>query len=144
MKKLFLLLILSFFSFQSLAAGCPDGSELVKSVSDDGTYFVFSCGGQSSSSSNANSKTKALAGIVIENDPNIDFFQPPLKPYPTDKLYWFGRHWQMADFNKDGYSDVLYIGTMNPNNVDSIGETTGGACGGGAVSYTHLTLPTKA
>ena len=132
MKKLFLLLILSFFSFQSLAAGCPDGSELVKSVSDDGTYYVFSCGGQSSSSSNANSKTKALAGIEIENDPNIDFFQPPLKPYPTDKLYWFGRHWQMADFNKDGYSDVLYIGTMNPNNVDSIGETTGGACGGGA------------
>ena len=40
--------------------------------------------------------------------------------------------WQMADFNKDGYSDVLYIGTMNPNNVDSIGEDTGGACGGGA------------
>ena len=132
MKKLFLLLILSFFSFQSLAAGSPDGSEPFKSVSDDGTYYVFSCVGQSSSSSNANSKTKALAGIEIENDPNIDFFQPPLKPYPTDKLYWFGRHWQMADFNKDGYNDVLYIGTMNPNNVDSIGETTGGACGGGA------------
>ena len=132
MKKLLLLLILSFFSVQGFAAGCPDGSEPVKSVSDDGTYYVFSCGGQSSSSSNANSKTKALAGIEIENDPNIDFFQPPLKPYPTDKLYWFGRHWQMADFNKDGYSDVLYIGTMNPNNVDSIGETTGGACGGGA------------
>jgi len=26
MKKLFLLLILSFFSAQGLAAGCPDGS----------------------------------------------------------------------------------------------------------------------
>ena len=129
MKKLFLLLILSFFSFQSLAAGCPDGSELVKSVSDDGTYYVFSCGGQSSSSSNANSKTKALAGIEIENDPNIDFFQPPLKPYPTDKLYWFGRYWQIVDFNKDGYSDVIYIGTMNPNNVEVTGEDTSGLCG---------------
>ena len=129
MKKLFLLLILYFFSFQSLAAGCPDGSEPVKSVSDDGTYYVFSCGGQSSSSSNTNSKTKALAGTEIENDPNIDFFQPPLKPYPTDKLYWFGRYWQIVDFNKDGYSDVIYIGTMNPNNVEVTGEDTSGLCG---------------
>ena len=44
MKKLLLLLILSFFSAQSLAGSCPDGSEPVKSVSADGTYFVFSCG----------------------------------------------------------------------------------------------------
>ena len=52
MKKLLLLLILSFFSAQVLAAGCPDGSEPVKSVSADGTYFVYNCGGQSSSSTN--------------------------------------------------------------------------------------------
>ena len=127
MKKLLLLLILSFFSAQSFSGSCPDGSEPVKSVSSDGTYFVFSCGGQSSSNPNI----KPLAGIDIENDPNIDFFQPPLKPSPTDKLYWFGRKWQMADFNNDGYSDVLFIGTMNPNNVDVIGETAGGLCGGG-------------
>jgi len=44
MKKLLLLLILSFFSAQGLAAGCPDGSEPVKSVSDDGSYFVYNCG----------------------------------------------------------------------------------------------------
>jgi hypothetical protein len=44
MKKLFLLLILSFFSTQGLAAGCPDGSEPVQSVSADGTYFVYNCG----------------------------------------------------------------------------------------------------
>jgi len=55
MKKLFLLLILSFFSAQGLAASCPDGSEPVKSVSADGTYFVYNCGGQSSSSTNTGS-----------------------------------------------------------------------------------------
>ena len=133
MKKLFLLLILSFLSAQSFAGSCPDGSEPIRSISAYGTYYVFNCGAnEQSSSSAANSKIKPLAGIDIENDPNIDFFQPPLKPSPIDKLYWFGRMWQMADFNKDGYSDVLYIGTMIPNNVDSIGETTGGACGGGA------------
>ena len=37
----------------------------------------------------------------------------------------------MADFNNDGYSDVLYIGTMNPDNVNWTGEDTGGICGGG-------------
>ena len=138
MKKLFLLLILSFLSAQSFAGSCPDGSEPVKSVSADGTYFVYNCGGgneQSSSStansSNANSNTKALAGVDIENDPNIDFFKPPQAPYPTGTLYFFGNKWQMADFNKDGYSDVLYIGAMIPNNIDSVGVDTSGACGGG-------------
>jgi len=132
MKKLLLLLTLSFFSVQSFAASCPDGSEPVKSVSADGTYFIFNCGGgntENSSSSSSSSNTKALAGINIENDPNLDFFKPPQKPYPIGKLYWFGRYWQMADFNNDGYSDVLYIGTMNPNNVEVTGEDTSGLCG---------------
>ena len=132
MRKFLILLILSFFSAQGLAAGCPDGSDPVKSISADGTYFVYNCGGgstENSSSSSSSSNTKALAGIDIENDPNIDFFKPPLKPYPTDKLYWFGRYWQIVDFNKDGYSDVIYIGTMNPNNVEVTGEDTSGLCG---------------
>ena len=58
MKKLLLLLILSFFSIQGFAAGCPDGSDPVKSISADGTYFVYNCGGgneQSSSSTNTGS-----------------------------------------------------------------------------------------
>ena len=42
-KQYIFLLILSFFSIQGFAAGCPDGSEPVKSVSDDGSYFVFNC-----------------------------------------------------------------------------------------------------
>ena len=47
MKKLFLLLALTFLSAQSFAGSCPDGSDPVKSVSDDGTYFVYNCGGSS-------------------------------------------------------------------------------------------------
>ena len=121
MKKLFLLLILSFFSAQSLAGSCPDGTEPVKSISDDGTYFVFNCGGSNTSNSSASSKkvAKALAGIDIENDPNIDFFKPPLEPYPTDLMYFYGRIWQIADYNNDGFSDVLYVGAMKPSNFIS-------------------------
>ena len=54
MKKLLLLLILSFFSAQSFAGSCPDGSEPVKSISADGTYFVYNCGGGNSSNTNTN------------------------------------------------------------------------------------------
>ena len=140
MKKLLLLLIQSFFSVQSFAAGCPDGSEPVKSISDDGTYFVYNCGGgneQSSSSiansSTANPITKAVAGIDIENDPNIDFFTPPLRPTILAKIFMYaGLGWQMADFNNDGYSDVLYRGAMNPDNYNPTGDDTSGACGGEA------------
>ena len=43
MKKLFLLLILSFFSAQGIAGSCPDGSEPTRSVSADGSYFEYKC-----------------------------------------------------------------------------------------------------
>ena len=125
MRKLLipLLLILSFFSAQSFAGSCPDGSEPIKSVSEDGTYFVFNCGGgneQSSSSnansSNVNSNTKTLAGIYIENDPNINFFAPPSDPPPTRVLYSAIGKYFKADFNNDGLTDVIYTGVMHAKN----------------------------
>ena len=89
MKKLLLLLILSFFSAQSFAGSCPDGSEPVKSVSDDGTYFVYNCGGgnEQSSSSNKTSKVdSAKSGISIENDPNIRLFQTTTEAISNRKI----------------------------------------------------------
>ena len=70
MKKLFLLLILSFFSVQSLAGSCPDGSEPIKSISEDGTYFVFNCGvsnEQSSSNSNDSSSSSSVKAVKFES-----------------------------------------------------------------------------
>jgi hypothetical protein len=131
MKKLFLLLILSFFSAQSFSGECPDGSEPVKSVSDDGTYFVYKCGGQASSSSVVNSKTKAVAGIDIENDPDINFFARPVYPQPTRELYWWISASRKADFNNDGLTDIIYIGVMHTSNQASSGTDTGDICGVG-------------
>ena len=71
MKKLFLLLILSFFSAQSFAGSCPDGSEPVKSISDDGTYFVFNCGGSASTSSNTfelQNPDRYCPSVILPND----------------------------------------------------------------------------
>jgi hypothetical protein len=59
MQKLILLLILAFFSSQGIAASCPDGSDPVKSVSEDGTYFVFNCGvGNSSNTNDVDNKSE--------------------------------------------------------------------------------------
>ena len=68
MKKLLLLLILSFLSAQSFAGSCPDGSEPIKSISEDGTYFVFNCG----SGSNNNSSST----IPSSNSMPISVFNP--------------------------------------------------------------------
>ena len=57
MKKLLILLTLYFFSAQSFAGSCPDGSDPVKSISADGTYFVYKCGGSATSSSETSKKT---------------------------------------------------------------------------------------
>ena len=61
MKKLLLLLALTFLSAQSFAASCPDGSEPVKSVSEDGTYFVYNC-------SNTSDKKTIETENLTQND----------------------------------------------------------------------------
>ena len=43
MKKLILIVILSLLSAQSLAGSCPQGSEIIRTVSPDGSYFLSSC-----------------------------------------------------------------------------------------------------
>jgi len=69
MKKLILLLILSFLSAQSYAGSCPDGSEPVKSISADGSYFVFNCGGgnEQASSSTATDLGSTIKAIKYES-----------------------------------------------------------------------------
>jgi len=57
MKNLLLILALSLFSVQSFAGSCPDGIDPVKSISADGTYFVFNCGGGNKKASSSNTST---------------------------------------------------------------------------------------
>ena len=64
-------MILSFFSVQGLAGGCPDGSEPVRSVSADGSYFVYNCGGSAATSSNTfemQNPDQYCPSIILPND----------------------------------------------------------------------------
>ena len=78
MKKLLLLLILSFFSAQGYAASCPDGSEPEKTDSADGTYFLYECGIDSNDDD---------AKIMIYD---ADFSQPALDNDNYGWISWFG------------------------------------------------------
>jgi len=94
-KKLILLLILSFFSIQSFAGSCTDGSDPVKSISADGTYFVYKCAGTkesnktSASSSNESSKGIDRFGGISEIPEPANPNDETLKYYLYRYLYSF-------------------------------------------------------
>ena len=75
MKKLLLLILLSFFSTQGFTASCPDGSEPVKSISADGTYFVYNCG----SDSNDSNESSHSSSSEIKSFENLDLTSIPKK-----------------------------------------------------------------
>jgi len=80
MKKLLLLLILSFFSAQGFAGSCHDGSDPVRSVSADGTYFVYNCGGNSNNTSTStNSSSSASKSSSNDNSPRINTYGDSFK-----------------------------------------------------------------
>ena len=103
MKKLLLLLILFFFSIQSYANSCPDGSDPVRSISEDGTYFVFSC----QSNTDMNKNTQASGGVLAQNksifvsDKDFsDFLNLPVEDRISSCGYsGFSSNWQVI--NKD-------------------------------------------
>ena len=110
MKKLFLLLILSFFSAQGLAASCPDGSEPVKSVSDDGTYFVYNCGG---GNSNPNAGTVKVAMKPNTGDWLNESIYPKTLKEKMLPRYYKNLGFAMGDFNNDGVDDLFHLGSSN-------------------------------
>ena len=80
MKKLLLLLFLSFFSIQSYAGSCPDGSDPVRSISDDGTYFVFNCESDTKINENARESgagSAASKSIFVSDKDFNDFLNLP-------------------------------------------------------------------
>jgi hypothetical protein len=117
MKKIYLLLILSLLSIKGFAGECPDGSDPVQSISDDGTYFVYKCGSsnssnnktkvdQTSTDSDTSSQAKRITSSV---DSNITIYDVVFSPEVLEKLlslvviptdYDFSKH-QLAKNVKD-------------------------------------------
>jgi len=100
-KKLLFLLILSLFSIQSYAGSCPDGSEPVRSISADGTYFVYNCGGQSlSNTKESDSESPSSKSIFFSDKDFNDFLNLPKEDRMRSCGYeYFTPNWQ--EINKD-------------------------------------------
>ena len=73
MKKLLLLSLLLLISNQGLAALCPDGSEPVRSISADGTYYVFNCSNNTNVTGQSGSSTigQSIYKTITQGDPEI-------------------------------------------------------------------------
>jgi len=118
MKKLLLLLILSFLSAQSFAAGlCPDGSLAKKTVSWDGSYYEYKC----SSNSNSSYKKSNNSG--------------------SKRLFDFNTNWVMSGGVLSGSNGIVcrsfneYVGTCNTGvNYGRCANSTN-LCGSDGTSY---------
>ena len=106
MKKLFLILILSFFSLQSYAGSCPDGSDPVRSISADGTYFVYNCEGSNNNtaSTTTNSSSPASTSSSKNTSIGIDRFggisEIPESANPNDETLKYYLFRYLYSFNK--------------------------------------------
>ena len=121
MRKLLILLILSFFSTQGFAAGCPDGSEPVKSVSADGTYFVYNCGGSVTPSSETSKATAENTTITMEKT-QIEWVDGLYAKSLTDEFNILSKDFSKSvesghslitpmgsgDFSGDGIPELVY------------------------------------
>ena len=128
MKKLILLLILSFFSAQSFAGSCPDGSEPVKSVSAGGTYYLFNCGSSEGSSSETSKKTESSVKV---NPTELEMTSKFVGEFNLKKLSEnfnlnlgiFTPNTFKFDINQDGYEDLIVgLTTMNTDDRNEQNE----------------------
>ena len=126
MKKLFLLLILSFISAQSFAGSCPDGSEPVKSISDDGTYFVYKCAADSNNAKDtkeSEAESPSSKSIYVSDKDYNDFLNLPRENKIQSCGYErFKPNWQ--EINKDlpprikGFNSRMDNGVYGSNAVE--------------------------
>ena len=120
-KQYIFLLILSFFSAQSFAGSCPDGSEPVKSISADGTYFVYNCGGSVTPSSETSKATAENTTITMEKT-QIEWVDGLYAKSLTDEFNILSKDFSKSvesghslitpmgsgDFSGDGIPELVY------------------------------------
>ena len=86
MKNIYLLFIFLLISFQTNASKCLDGSDPVKSVSDDGTYYIFTCNQEYSNNSIKDTNVSSNNSKSESNDSEIKIYEVSFAPEVIDEL----------------------------------------------------------
>jgi len=86
MKNIYLLFIFLLISFQAHASKCLDGSDPVKSVSDDGTYYIFTCNQEYSNNSIKDTNVSSNNSKSESNDSEIKIYEVSFAPEVLDEL----------------------------------------------------------
>jgi len=94
----------------SQAKGCPDGSEPVKSISADGTFFVYNCGG-SATIDNSNVGKVEVAMKPFSGDwMNHSIYPATVKGRLQQKYRWLAGT-VYGDMDNDGIDDLVVLAT---------------------------------
>ena len=86
MKNIYVLFIFLLISLQSHASKCPDGSDPVKSVSDDGTYYIFTCNQENSNNTNLDTNISPNNNKSSGDDSEIKIYDVSFAPKVLDEL----------------------------------------------------------
>ena len=86
MKNIYVLFIFLLISLQSHASKCRDGSDPVKSVSDDGTYYIFTCNQENSNKTNLDTNISPNNNKSSGDDPEIKIYDVSFAPKVLDEL----------------------------------------------------------
>ena len=86
MKNIYVLFIFLLISLQSHASKCPDGSDPVKSVSDDGTYYIFTCNQENSNNTNLDTNISPNNNKSSGDDAEIKIYDVSFAPKVLDEL----------------------------------------------------------
>jgi hypothetical protein len=113
-KSMFMLITMALLGTTSIthAAGCSDGSEPVRTISSDGSYFVFKCG--VSNKQTSSSKTNTNVGPVSINVHDEYLYNNFSGLVSLDFAYgirtaWFGYvQIPLIDVNDDGHKDLIF------------------------------------
>jgi len=86
MKKISILVALLVLSSISYASSCPDGSEPIKSISDDGTYYIYTCNQGNSNNANGNANTSSNNSKSESNNSEIKIYEVSFAPEVLNEL----------------------------------------------------------
>ena len=141
MHKLLLLMALSILSVKSYAAICPDGSEPLKSISDDGTYYVFNCSEPVSTSEASSPRSSKLLPDKLKEIKVVKDWEPiadwesvkkyarlvPIPEWRNETFKCFERIKNVNPYpNKDShtgwYSCQSYLHAVSSYNPQRLGD----------------------